>query len=250
MPAEINPLNQWPRVRRIKPGMLQVKGRYIPVPRWMVVRFTAALITQVLCLSLLAAALMPALYGSYEFVGANSWFGIWFEVLIQFRFLLRELLTEQFPAVGRAIFYSGLNPYDWHLLGIFIVMYRLRRFLAYGIANLMCLVLFPVLSTGFKVTFTRDAITVHRWFRSLRLLRHHRVGGDVAFRSVGPEFQTGWMALMIRMQVFRPGGEIDFTRAMVFAGLRPIAIAAPRQLLKTERITQSLTLASKYVASM
>jgi|MDTC01.1.fsa_nt_gb hypothetical protein len=244
--ASSNPLNQWPKVRRVKPGMLRVKGWCISPGQWLVMRGIAFVIVTVLISSVLAAAAMPWLVGIFARWGQGNPVSIWIFMLMDLRWWLRQVFTEDFPALGEAIWYTGTNPFDWHLLSIGIVMIWTRRFLRYGIAASLGLIISPIFGSKFKVSFTRDTVIIHRWLRSLKLYRHASTGGEVSFRSTGPEYQTGLWRLLMRLELMRPSQENEFAQVMVITGLRPIRLVTSRTQLVAEKIVQSMQLAMQH----
>ena len=173
--ASSNPLNQWPKVRRVKPGMLRVKGWCISPGQWLVMRGIAFVIVTVLISSVLAAAAMPWLVGIFARWGQGNPVSIWIFMLMDLRWWLRQVFTEDFPALGEAIWYTGTNPFDWHLLSIGIVMIWTRRFLRYGIAASLGLIISPIF--GSKVTSSVDV----QHFPAFH--RHQRVDHSLPYQA-------------------------------------------------------------------
>ena len=248
--VDVKPLNAWPKVRQISPGVYQVKGHCTRVFVWLLTRRCAAFIVLVACFWLLGAALLPALVGLYESLGHGHPVGWVIGTMIELRLLLRELLTQRFPGVGRAIYYSGQNRIDWHLLGVFIIAYRVRGFISYGLAHVLGLVINPILGRGFKITFTHDTVVIHRRLRSLRIIRAGSLDGGVTFRVTGPEYQTGILGYLLRIGLLKRGGECDYPVVMALVGLRQIKLATPPRLPEAERVVQSFQLALNHTRTL
>ncbi len=240
--SENNPYDAWPRVRRVKPGVFRVQGRLVPIPTWLVVRRLSAVAAYLLCLWLLGAAMLPALEGLPRSLGPGHPVSAAVGTMIDFRLLLRELLTERFPEAGRAIYYSGQSPYDWHVLALFVLAFRGRKLVGYTVCVVLVAVLWPLLARGFKITFTRDWVVLHGWLRP-RKLRRGGPAGDVTFRTAGAQYQTGLVGRLLRAGCLKPGGESDYSVVHALAAHRPIRVIAPRLLMDAERIVQSCHLA-------
>lgn len=250
--GSMNPLKQWPRIKRAKPGVLRVKGRYISTGQWFILRMVAIVVVMLLVTSALAAALLPWVAILDTYVSDTNPISWWINLITDFRLWLRTTLTEDYPAVGKAIWYSGTNPFDWHLLVVWLVLIMLRRPLRYGIAASLATLLQPFLGRKFKVSFTRETITIHQWLglRSQKLNRHTATGGEAAFRIAPPQYQGGVIRWLMLIRVLQPSQDNELILVQAVAGLRPIKIATPRKMLDAEKIVQSLSLALKLSRDM
>jgi len=170
----------------------------------------------------------------------------WFDGLIGLRFGLGELLTVDYPAVGRAMYYQANQPYDWHLLIAAVVACRAKRLVAHAMAWGLSVLLFPLIAKSFKVTFTRDAVTVHRWFRSRRLVRNTPAGVAVSFRVADTVQQRGLLGGLMRLGFVKVREGSGYAQVLAIAGLRPLRVASPRRVIDAERVVQSLQLAMQY----
>ncbi|MFI4859333.1 MAG: hypothetical protein ACIAXF_01490 [Phycisphaerales bacterium JB063] len=90
----------------------------------------------------------------------------------------------QFPEAGWAIYYSGLNPYGWHLLGVFAIACRACPLLGYTGCLVLVTLLWLMLVRGFKITFSRDLVVLHGRLGRCKLWRGGPAG-DMTFRAAG-----------------------------------------------------------------
>lgn len=244
--AKLNPLNRWPKIRRAKPDKLRVQGRCITTGQWVILRLIAFLVVKFLVLSVLAAALFPWVLPLRGYLRQGNPIGYWVDGVAGLRVWLRGVLTEDFPTLGRSILYTGSNPFDWHLLGIFVVFIWAQRPMAYGIAAGLGQLASPVLGGPFKVTFTRKHVIIHGWIKSTKLNRFANLGADVQFRKSGPEAQRGAVKLLMKMGLLKPSIDNELIRVTAVMGRRPVPIISPRRMEDAERILQSLELALKH----
>ncbi|MEM6258464.1 MAG: hypothetical protein AAGI37_09140 [Planctomycetota bacterium] len=214
----------------------------VPLWTWLILRRVSRIAVVLGLLWMLGAVFVGPLFNAAQSFGYTHPVGIVVGSMMEFRFFLRELLTMHYPEVGRAIYYTGLNRTDWHLLGLFIVLFWLRKVIGFGVCRLVVIVLYPLISRGFKVTIYRDTVVIQKRFRSLKL-RHSQQHGGVTFRVAGPKYQTGLIGKLLRTGKLKPDGDVDFCVVQVIAQGRPIKIAAPRKMVDAERIVQSLMMA-------
>ena len=244
--VSVNPLDQWPKVRRVKPGILQVKGRCITTGQWLLLRFIAALIAAMLLTSVLCAALLHWVGPLDAYFSDSSPVSIWIGLLLEFRWWFHHLLTEDYPSAGEALFYTGSHPVNWHLLAVWIALMRLRVPLRYTFAAALGKLLRPFLGHGFKVSFTRESVIIHRWGPSLKLQRYQPAGGEVAFRVSGLQYQ-GWLVRMLtHTGALREDPENELVMVMAVVGRRPVRITNPRKQIDAEKVVQSMELAMQH----
>jgi len=248
----VNPLTQWPRIRRLKPGRLRVQGRCISSGQWFILRAIGSLTVLLLLISVLAAAMLPWTVVVGGYLSDTNPISGWIGLLSNFRGWLRSTLTEDFPAVGQALFYTGTNPFDWHLLGVWLALFWLRRPMGFTVASGLAKLLGPLLGRGFSVSFTREAVIIHRWLGlgSKTLRRHMAVGGEVTFRAAPPQYQGGTLRWLMLLRLLQPGQDNELVLVQAVAGLRPVTIATPRKMLDAEKIVQSMQLAMQHSRNM
>lgn len=239
--GEVNPLNQWPKVRHVEQGVLVIRGRYISSGQWITVRVLAFILVLVLMLNILAAAAAPWLMNIADYLGPGRG---WVLALWDFRMWLRWLLTEQYPDAGRVIYYTGMNKFDWHLAAIWALLRWLRKPIRAAAASGLAAVLGLVLARRFKVTITRDRVTIHRGFRKVKLSR--MASEPVKFQKGDSRYQRGIVRLLLRWGRAQPSMDNEFVMVMATGDFRPVAIAAPRKRIKADRIIKSLQQAMRY----
>lgn len=252
--VDADSLKAWPRVRVLEPGVCRVQGRYCHVLTWLMLRRLSGLAVWLTLLTMLLAATFPALAAE---LGRGAYTGrpiALVEWLIRLRLELRYLLTERYPDIGRAIYYQPYSQVDWHLLGVFVLLWHLRNVLAWLLARLVLAAGWPLLHSRFKVTFTPGYVIVHRRLRSLRLNRGR--DGGVSFRAGRATRTAGWLGTLLRWRLLThgwqhpgrgsrawmpsaggPPDEYDTVSAM--QGLRGHRLATPRRPIDAERIAES-----------
>jgi|GEM_PF-5556986 len=239
------PLSAWPKVRPVRQGVLRVKGRVIPVFRWLIVRRVSTAFMYLPLLWLLGAACLPWLVGIPNVLGHNNPLSWIVMSMMNARFGLRDFLTEQYSQIGEALFYTGRNPFDWHLLAIFSAFFWLRKPLGLLLARFLVVLLWPFISRGFKITFYRDVVVLHRWLRNLKMSRA-AIDGGISFRVAGPEYQRWPIGWLLKARMLRPNAEADYLVVMAAAGLRQFRVATPYRMHTAEQIVQSFQLAMNH----
>lgn len=241
--AEVNPHTAWPRVRTLKEGTVRVAGRATRTGWWLVLRWATHLAVSVFCLWLLAAALLPVFVPFYEEMRLDHPAVPIIRSLIDLRLFLRELLMVRFPSVGELIRYDLSLGTDFHLILLFILLSRMRSMPAYILTQVVAMLTRPIMGKRFKLTFTPDAVVIHRHVRSLKLNRHELGDEGVTFRVETPQRLPGLLSWMSRIGWLGPSPDLDCPLVVAVCGRRVIPIAAPPHMPEAQRIVESFHIA-------
>lgn len=241
--AEVHPADAWPRVRALDPDRCVVQGHATRVLVWLALRHTARIGTGVLGLWILGAALVGSFAELYESLRPSNPLAIAMAWMIELRWVMHRLMTQWLPGLGEALWYNPRSPVDWHLLVVMILYWRLRPVLAYALATWCSHGLRPLLGRRFKLSFSPEAVVIHRRLRSLRLSRLDHTIEAVTFRVVDRSHLPGLLGWLNRMGWLRPTPDTPCPVVMAVCGRRMIPIATPPYITEAHAIVESCLLA-------
>jgi hypothetical protein len=157
------------------------------VEAWEVIQFVSTIVVVALALIMLAVATIawwgPAVFGAAE---GTFWFGLANRVLA-LRWWLKELLVDEFPAIGRAIRYDHTSRIDWHLGALSLVFLFGRVAVTRMLASITTALLRPLLVRRFRITITCDRVKLGGRLTGVALPRDDNGPEPVRFRIASPE---------------------------------------------------------------
>jgi len=231
------PVATWPRIHQTCDGGYVIQGRCLGQLRWNVVRRMSQTLIRCVGFCLLAAALVPHVLvylSAREEGGVVTWT---IKQILYIRWLLHDLFVVNHPEWGRAIYYDGRNPTDWHLLAVALLILALTVPLSKALAFVISVVLWPFLSCHFRITITSEHVLLHRWWGRATLPRTQDAGGAVSFRTTNlsalrPVLGRIAMAFSQNTQI----NEDFFKSAVLTHGLRNHFIVCPLFARRADQI--------------
>lgn len=181
------PYRNWPRVKTVRGGGVLITGTCPTWSGWSFILRAGSMLVVASCVFLVAVATL-GLWGppAADITEGTSFFP-WIRRVASVQWLLRDLLVDRYPDLGRAIGYRVPSPIDWHLGGLGLLLYAGRGPASHVVARLLALMAGPLCSKRIRVLITRDRVRFGGPLFGRTLRRDDNGTEPVRFRIVSAE---------------------------------------------------------------
>ena len=177
----------WPRAKTLRDGDVLLTGSCLTMDGWA----RAQWVGSVLILAASIFLLFVATLGLWGPPAADATEGTalfpWIRRVASIQWVMRDLLIDRYPEVGRAIGYRVPTPIDWHMGGLGLVLFAGRNVAARPAGFLVSLVLRPLFAKRIRIRITRDTVRIGGALTGRTMKRDDNGPEPVRFRVVSPE---------------------------------------------------------------
>lgn len=185
--GERRSFHNWPKVKAHGADGYRITGYCPTVLGSRALRRLSFIALTVIGVVLLASATMgvwaPAAFEATE--GTSGFLAL--KRLASVQWFFRDLLTERFPTIGKAIGYGGRTDIDWYMAVLAVICLGGRRLWAKLLSDTLGLVLTPVTAKRIRITITPDRVRLGGWIFGKTLKRDDNGPNPIRFRVAGAE---------------------------------------------------------------
>lgn len=213
--------DDWPHIKESRGGTgWSLSCRCMTVPRWVALRRLGFVICTLLGIYLMLVASMGLWASSVADAVEGTQGYVMLMRMVSLRWMLKDILVDQYPEIGAAILYDHRRPIDWHLLAAGMLLVVFRGPLTSAGTGIASVLLRPIVVPSLKISADADRIRIRRGLFS-KTIRRTNGYHEARFRAVSvaeyfPNFSPDRLSQrpMLRPMLDTPPAVIELTSSV------------------------------------